>query len=272
MDILNSGGIMFKKIQKMKGQVLMIVMILHLILPLFTYTLATTFLYLAVPLEPLLATGVSALLNIPVLLWFYSYDQKNRGSSMTESLKPADSLIAIWLLGAALCILGNSAVEVMGLTRISKTYQEAANALYSPPFALQLLASGLIIPVAEELIFRGMIFASIRDKFSFALSAVVSAGLFGLYHGNLPQGVYAFIIGLTAAWLYERTKALSAPVMLHISANLLSLFITNTELSGLLFQREHTGVTAAVVVLSVVVTVICIIRIYWKNNLKEDIV
>ncbi|MDF2886055.1 MAG: Abortive infection protein [Lacrimispora sp.] len=263
---------MFKKIQKMKGQVLMIAIILHLILPLFTYTLATTFLYLAVPLDPLMATGLSAALNIPVLLWVYFYDQKNRDYSMTESLKPSNSLVSIWLLGAALCILGNSVVEVMGLTRISKAYQEAANALYSPPFALQLLASGFIIPAAEELIFRGMMFASLRDKFSFGLSAVVSAGLFGLYHGNLPQGVYAFIIGLAAAWLYERTKALSAPFMLHISANLLSLFITNTELSGLLFQKEHAAITVAVVALSVVVTVLCIVRIYWKNNLKEDIV
>ncbi|GLB30513.1 hypothetical protein LAD12857_24360 [Lacrimispora amygdalina] len=263
---------MFKKIQKMKGQVLMIIIILHLILPLFTYTLATTFLYLAVPLEPLFATGLSAVLNIPVLLWVYFYDQKNRGYSLTESFKLTNSPVSICLLGAALCILGNSVVEVMGLTRISKAYQEAANALYSPPFALQLLASGFVIPAAEELIFRGMIFASLRDKFSFGLSAVISAGLFGLYHGNLPQGVYAFLIGLAAAWLYERTKALSAAFMLHIPANLLSLFITNTKLSGLLFQRGHAAVTVAVVAAAVVVTVFCIVRIYWKNNLKEDIV
>ncbi|MGC6176709.1 CPBP family intramembrane glutamic endopeptidase [Lacrimispora sp. 38-1] len=263
---------MFKKIQKMKGKVLMIVIILHLILPLFTYTLATTFLYLAVPLGPLSATGLSAALNIPVLLWVYYYDQKNRGYSLAESFKLTNSPVSIWLLGAALCILGNSVVEVMGLTRISKAYQEAANALYSPPFALQLLASGFIIPAAEELIFRGMIFAPLRDKFSFGLSAVISAGLFGLYHGNLPQGVYAFLIGLAAAWLYERTKALSAAFMLHIPANLLSLFITNTKLSGFLFQRGHAAVTVAVVAAAVVVTVFCIVRIYWKNNLKEDIV
>lgn len=272
MDILKTDGIMFKKIQKMKGVVRMTGIILHLLLPLFTYTLTTTFLYLAVPIEPLLATGLSAALNIPVLLWIYFYDQKRRGYSPSESRKPGSGLIFIFLLGASLCILGNSIVELMGLTRISKAYQEAANALYTPPIVIQLAASGFIIPAAEELIFRGMIFASLRDKFSFGLSAVVSAGLFGLYHGNLPQGVYAFLIGLTAAWLYERTKALLAPCMLHISANLFSLFITNTKLSDFLFQREHAVVTAAVIAAAVVVTAICFVRIYRKNNLKEDIV
>ncbi|MCA5010756.1 CPBP family intramembrane metalloprotease, partial [Clostridioides difficile] len=74
-------------------------------------------------------------------------------------------------------------MNILGLTEISVSYKEAENNLYSASFPLQLLASGFMIPFAEEIIFRGLGFAALKEKLPFWLSAALSAALFGLYHG-----------------------------------------------------------------------------------------
>ncbi|MFV0239293.1 MAG: lysostaphin resistance A-like protein [Lacrimispora sphenoides] len=247
----------------------MISIILHLILPMFFYTAVTTVLFLSINLGPLEATALSAILVSPVLYYIYSADQSRRGQPSSPGLNLHGCLIYILIFGASLCVLGNYIVDVLGLTEISESYKEAENNLYSASFPLQLLASGFIIPFAEEIIFRGLGYAALKEKLPFWLSAVLSAALFGLYHGNLPQGVYAFLIGLAVAWLYEASGTLLAPYLFHVSANFLSLWIVNTERLNSLFYTDRRPVLAAA---SAVASAICAIRIYQKNNFKEDVV
>ena len=174
----------------------MISNILHLILPMFFYTAITTFIYLNLNLPPLETTALSAILVSPILYYFYSADQNHRGHPPLTRFKLHGSLIYILIFGASLCIFGNYMVDAFRLTERSVSYKEAENNLYSASYPLQILASGILIPFTEEIIFRGLGFAALREKLPFWLSAALSAALFGLYHGNLPQGVYAFLIGL----------------------------------------------------------------------------
>ncbi|WP_124066620.1 type II CAAX endopeptidase family protein [Clostridium sp. E02] len=250
----------------------MIVMILHLILPIFFYTMITTLLFMGLELGALEATAISAVITIPILIYIYGRDQKRRGELGRDGVNLEDSFIYIVLFGLSLCILGNFIVESLGISGLSKAYEEAAKSLYSPSFAVQIMASGLVIPIAEELIFRGMIFASLKERLPFFVSAFLSAGIFALFHGNLPQGMYAFLLGFAAAWLYQTAKGILAPCVFHISANLFSLFVTNAGVANLLFQTENLAATTFVVGGSAALSVFCMIRIYWKNNSKEDIV
>ncbi len=250
----------------------MITIILHIILPLFFYTTITTVLFLCLNLGALEATALSAAVVSPILYYFYRRDRKQLGIHPAADRKLRGCAVDILVFGAALCVFGNYIIEALGLTELSAAYEEAAKALYAPPFPVQILASGILIPAAEELIFRGMFFASLRGRLSFLPAAVLSALLFGLYHGNLPQGVYAFLIGMAAAWLYEAGKTMIAPYLFHASANIASLCITNIALLGSLFDTENKAVTSVMVAASAAVSVICAVRIYWKYNLKEDIV
>ena len=247
----------------------MIVIILHLILPMFFYTAVTTALLLYFNLGALEATALSALLVSPVLYFFYDTGRKRRGKVPLPGSSLYGCLAELIIFGAALCVLGNYMVDAFGLSEMSVSYKEAESYLYMAAFPVQILSSGFLIPLAEEIIFRGLGYASLREKLPFWLSAVLSAALFGLYHGNLPQGVYAFLIGLAVAWLYEVFRTLLAPYLFHVSANLLSLSVMNTQRLNSLFHTEGRLVMAAA---SAVVSVICAIRIYRKNNLKEDIV
>ena len=76
----------------------------------------------------------------------------------------------------------------------------------------------LIAPTAEELLFRKLLTERIV-KYG-ELAAVLASGLFfGLFHGNLNQFSYAFLLGLLLAYVYYRTGLLRVSVALHMVLN-----------------------------------------------------
>ena len=120
-------------------------------------------------------------------------------------------------------LCANSLVLLLDLRRYFGGYEAAVQQLFSPPLGLQVLAVGLVIPAAEEMIFRGYGYGSLRSRLGVWPAALVSALLFGLYHGNVLQGAYAFLLGLALAWSLEQEGRLAAPWLIHAAANLTSV-------------------------------------------------
>lgn len=138
------------------------------------------------------------------------------------------------LTGIGSCFFVNNMISWIGLT--SEAYEKASARLYQPPFGIQVVAIGFLIPVAEELIFRGLGYFRMRWKLSFWGAALISSLYFGWYHGNIVQGVYAFCLGLLLAGVYEAYHSLLAPVCLHVAANLSSLLFTELVPETLRFR------------------------------------
>lgn len=100
-----------------------------------------------------------------------------------------------------------------------------ATALFSGTLWQQFLLMGIAAPLSEELLFRGILFERLRVALPFFWAALGSAAFFGLVHGNWAQGIYAALMGLILAWLYEKKKRLREPVLFHSAANLTSLLM-----------------------------------------------
>lgn len=116
---------------------------------------------------------------------------------------------------------------ILNAVHLTEHFSNASQeALFQSNLLLQIIGIGLFVPFVEELVFRGLVYGKMRRLFSFRVAAAVSAALFALYHGNIVQLVYAFPMGLLLAWSYERWGSLSAPVLLHIGANLLGILET----------------------------------------------
>lgn len=76
----------------------------------------------------------------------------------------------------------------------------------------------LIAPTAEELLFRKLLTERIV-KYG-ELPAVLASGLFfGLFHGNLNQFSYAFLLGLFLGFIYVKTGKLRYTIGLHMAVN-----------------------------------------------------
>lgn len=84
-----------------------------------------------------------------------------------------------------------------------------------------LIALG--IPVAEEFIFRGVIFRFLRQHRTFFVSAITSSLLFGLLHLHPGLMIFAFLIGLVSSVLYERTGSLLPSILFHFAINNLAI-------------------------------------------------
>lgn len=69
-----------------------------------------------------------------------------------------------------------------------------------------LLLVVVVGPIAEELLFRGVIYGGLRTCFPVDVSALVSALIFGIYHKNIVQGLYAAAFGIILAYIFEKHR------------------------------------------------------------------
>lgn len=145
--------------------------------------------------------------------------------------------------------LGKLLILLMLFGLLSQLYTSAAGVtqddnerLQNSPFGEGVLADLLLLvlfvvtaPLAEELLFRGVIYRALRDglwgarALRIGLSAVISGVIFGLMH--LSGGQDAFIpvlvlFGVILALAYEWTGSLYAPILLHAGNNTLAVATT----------------------------------------------
>jgi membrane protease YdiL (CAAX protease family) len=70
---------------------------------------------------------------------------------------------------------------------------------------LTFLVAGLIGPIVEEIMFRGLLYASLRQTWGPVVGMVVSGSIFAIIHPGMPVGFLPiFVLGTSFAFLYER--------------------------------------------------------------------
>lgn len=127
-------------------------------------------------------------------------------------------------------------VEVVRLTGWKPPEEPIAQLIFQEgrPLVLTMtmLLACVIGPVAEELLFRGVLYAAVRKRTSWVVAMLVSGALFALIHTN-PLGFVPIMgLGCLLAYLYERTGSLAGPLLVHIVHNtlLMSLAMTVRQL------------------------------------------
>lgn len=90
---------------------------------------------------------------------------------------------------------------------------------------IMLLAVILLAPIGEELLFRGLILKYARRCMPAIVCILLQALLFGLYHGNVIQGIYAFALGIVLGLLAYRYDSILPGILFHIVINASILFV-----------------------------------------------
>jgi uncharacterized protein len=86
-----------------------------------------------------------------------------------------------------------------------------------------------VAPFTEEIFFRGFLFAGFRSRLPFIAAAVISAGVWGLFHYT-GEGTWGVVLQLAAfgvilSWLYERTGSIWPPMAVHAFNNVVAFAI-----------------------------------------------
>ena len=108
--------------------------------------------------------------------------------------------------------------------------------LYGQGFSVQILVLGILMPTCEELVYRGLVYKRLRYTSPFWAAAMYSSLVFAFTHGNLVQGLYGFIMGMMFCYVYEKYGSVKAPVLAHITANILSVVGTQFQWFDWLFK------------------------------------
>lgn len=177
-------------------------------------------------------TAIASIVAMPILIWMKSRDTRTeRALGILPNKKaPLSKYFLIAGISIPFAVGLNNVLILSNLAEYSASYQETAVALYTPALWVQILCLGIIVPITEEYVFRGLIYKRIRRNTAAARAIISSAIFFGLYHGNSVQTIYGSLCGLLLAYLYEKYGSMKAPVFAHILMNIVACVLT--ELDG----------------------------------------
>lgn len=114
---------------------------------------------------------------------------------------------------------------------------------------LMLCYSVILAPLCEELIFRGVTMRLFRQAMPFWLANLFQAILFGIFHMNWIQGIYAFAFGLLLGFVCEKGGSIYYSILFHVLFNL-----WGTVISQLFESVEDTMLVAVLTLLATAVS------------------
>ena len=248
------------------------------IYPVVTYLIITSLAFLmpALPGEvdtllPMIDFSNAMILNslaaiILIFIWFgiiyisKSGEKKEPiGMAALFSTELKDYVFIGWL-GISLGICLSVAVSIFGISEQDEAFKQVNELIESQPFWLKIASVGIIIPIQEELMYRGLIYKNIK-------AAVISSTVFAVMHMNLSQGIYAFLMGFVLAFIYQKTKNIYACITFHCSANIFAVFVSTNTVNE--FLMENMYLVPAVLLCMIVSAYVIILYLHkeYRRNI-----
>lgn len=84
---------------------------------------------------------------------------------------------------------------------------------------VSLICAGIIGPILEELIFRGIVYNRLKEITNIKKSKIITGLMFGIFHGNIIQFIYAFLFNIVLTKSYDKDNNILNPIIIHVSAN-----------------------------------------------------
>lgn len=219
-------------------------------------------------------TGIIALCTIPVMAIFFRKDRlREKEQNIPVNVKAsARKYVYLPILGIAVCLGFNCLIMMTNLAFSSESYLSNSALFYSASFPVQIVCIGIIVPISEELLFRGIVFKRLREFVSFRRAVVFSAFVFAMIHSSFLQMVYAFVLAWLLAYAYEKYGSFKAPVVLHISVNLVSIVCTELQILDLLYAVSILmGITVVICAFAGALVFIQIQKINEKPVVEQEV-
>ena len=100
------------------------------------------------------------------------------------------------------------------------------SSLTSYPFWLALLVNAILIPILEEVVFRGYLFSRLGKAMPAVVAAVISSVVFGLCHGGLVWAIWAGITGLIICVVRVKSGSIIPGIVFHIIMNTYGMVVS----------------------------------------------
>ena len=115
-------------------------------------------------------------------------------------------------------LVGTVISTIIGMLKGSMVQNAILDIATSVSMLFVMLYMVICAPFMEEYVFRKLIVER-TIKYGQGVAVVISGLMFGLFHGNLNQFVYAFTLGCFLAFLYVKTGKLKITIAIHMMIN-----------------------------------------------------
>ena len=218
----------------------------------------------------LLIAAIAAGISIPIFIVMYRQDGHLRAKGLLglQRDRERNSSLGTYFGTILLMISASQALNILinifRLNEIFPYYAENINdsIIVQPSLPASLFVVGIILPLVEELVFRGLVFKRIQDYLGTFIGIFVSGLLFGIYHENMVQFIYATLLGWLLAFVFNQTRNIIIPIIGHMVANIWSILgqrlLADIMPSDKAFEYVLAGILITVACLSLIY--ICKVR------------
>lgn len=131
---------------------------------------------------------------------------------------------------------------------------------------LMMIYSVCLAPISEELIFRGVTLRIAQRAFPFWIANIIQAFFFGVFHMNMLQGCYTFILGLFLGYICEKGGSIYHVILFHFLFNL-----WGTTAAEWLIVEDAT-LQGVIIIAGTVIGLTLGLYCFHKGNQKKKIV
>ena len=184
--------------------------------------------------------SLGSLFALPVALYLFKKEQKEvkeKEASEANKVNRVDKVskvdkwtyVAVAVMGMAICLVMDNFAAVTG---------RAGSRLYTQNIVLAVIGGCLIIPIVEEVLFRGVMYHRLKRKMPYLLAAPMSAFAFGIVYGGLVPGSFGFITGCLAAYIYDKIPTIKAPIIMRIFMNAGALLFAKSGITAWIYEDK----------------------------------
>ena len=173
-----------------------------------------------------------------LLVWFFLREHRMRWSAAFgfrndpwRALGWGTLIVSLFLpAGWLLQSLSARVMSRLHLDPVAQSAVEVLRAVHGPGLAAFALLTIVVAPVAEEMLFRGILYPAIKQAGFPRLALWGTSALFAGIHFNLAAFLPLLVLALLLTWLYEKPDNLLATITAHSlfnTANLVMFFLAD---------------------------------------------
>ena len=206
------------------------------------------------------------LITIPVMIILMKKDEDIKGFRTYKEHYKIISFEGFWLLiplGILTCLGLTKLVTIFPIDNIIGSYEKVVQSYNDSNIWLRFVTLCILVPIAEELVYRGMLYKRLKEYNEMTIAAYIAALAFGVVHMNLVQGIYATIAAVILIFVYEKYKTILAPIFLHMVINLMALisgeFVVFEKINNLLLAKIFFMILE-------LFGIVLLVKIIWKRK------
>ena len=171
----------------------------------------------------MIITGLTGIITLIVLYMFYGRNKNIVDKYKFKKITWRNTLYIILFscgMSIIISIVGDFVIEFFPSY---KSVDEGVSSLNSS--IVNIIFMVVLIPIFEEILFRGVIFNHLKENYKIGIAVILQALLFGIAHGNIFQGLYAFTVGIFLALIYMYCNSMYGNIIFHMIFNLFGTVI-----------------------------------------------